>query len=302
MRAANLDERFDRTGGAAIVIDYGTPGNPTENITIVQGGNPAVKPETADTVTAGIVYRPQWLPGADLSVDWFDTSLKNAIQAYTAQQIVTACYQQGNTDQCANISRNPDGTIFIVNQTYQNIAKAAVGGVDIESGYTHGMHLLGGGAETSPGVLSPADLMSNTTTSSNGVETEFAGDVGTLGLPNWKVTAYLQYANGPFTHLLRGALHRRRQAERHRQSQRSGTSPTTTCRPSRTTTCACPTTSPWEAARVQLYGVINNIFDKAPPIAPSYVALSQCADPDQPEPVRRAGTAVYGGSQTPVVT
>jgi len=25
---------------------------------------------------------------------------------------------------------------------------------------------------------------------------------------------------------------------------------------------------------VQLYGVINNIFDKAPPLAPSYVGLS----------------------------
>ena len=95
VRAANLDERFDRTGGAASVIDYGTAGNPTENITIVQGGNPAVKPETADTVTAGIIYRPQWLSGADLSVDWFDTSLKNAIQAYTAQQIVRCLLPAG---------------------------------------------------------------------------------------------------------------------------------------------------------------------------------------------------------------
>ncbi|MGH8217450.1 MAG: TonB-dependent receptor domain-containing protein [Steroidobacteraceae bacterium] len=72
VRAANLDERFDRTGGAASVIDYGTPGNPTENITIVQGGNPSVKPEVADTVTGGFLYSPHWLSGADASVDWFD--------------------------------------------------------------------------------------------------------------------------------------------------------------------------------------------------------------------------------------
>ncbi|MGC1459446.1 MAG: TonB-dependent receptor [Steroidobacteraceae bacterium] len=272
VRAANLDERFDRTGGAAVVTDYGSPGNPVESITIVQGGNPAVKPETADTVTAGIVYRPQWLPGADFTVDWFDTSLKNAIQAYTAQQIVSACYQQGNTDQCANITRNPDGTIFIVNQTYQNIAKAAVRGVDFESSYTHGVHLLGGGAESISVRAFAADLMSNTTTSSNGVETEFAGDVGTSGLPNWKVTAYVQYTNGPFSTFFEGRFIDGGKLN------------------------ATYNLTGWDVAnnhvgsvtyydmrvsydidvgssKVQLYGVINNIFDKAPPIVPAYNGL-----------------------------
>ncbi|HTV79975.1 MAG TPA: TonB-dependent receptor [Steroidobacteraceae bacterium] len=273
VRAANLDERFDRTGGASSVIDYGVAGNPTENITIVQGGNPAVKPETADTVTAGVVYRPQWLSGADLSVDWFDTSLKDAIQAYTAQQIVTACYQQHITDQCANITRNPDGTIFIVNQTYQNIAKAEVGGVDVETGYMHGVHLLGGGPEILSGRAFVSYLKTNSTTSSNGVKTEFAGDVGTMGLPSWKATAYLQYANGPFTAFFEGRF-----IDGGKLS-------------------ATYNLTGWDVARnhvpsvtyydlrlsydiqvgpttVQLYGVVNNLFDKAPPLAPSYVALS----------------------------
>jgi iron complex outermembrane receptor protein len=272
VRAANLDERFDRTGGAATVIDYGTPGNPTENITIVQGGNPAVKPETADTVTAGVVYRPRFLPGADLSVDWFDTSLKNAIQAYTAQQIVSACYQQNNTDQCANITRNPDGTIFIVNQTYQNIAKAEVGGVDIESGYMHSIHLLGG-AETLSGRAFASYLRTNSTTSSNGVKTEDAGDVGTLGLPQWKLTAYLQYANGPFTTFFEGRfidggklsatynLNGWDVANNH--------VPSVTYYDMRVSYDI-----PVGSSTLQLYGVINNIFDKAPPLAPSYVGLS----------------------------
>jgi iron complex outermembrane receptor protein len=273
VRAANLDERFDRTGGAATVIDYGMPGNPTENITIVQGGNPAVKPETADTVTAGIVYRPQWLPGADLSIDWFDTSLKNAIQAYTAQQIVSACYQQGNTDQCANISRNPDGTIFIVNQTYQNIAKAAVRGIDFESGYTHGLHLLGGGPETISVRAFASDLKSNTTTSSNGVETETAGDVGTLGLPTWKLTAYVQYANGPFTTFFEGRF-----IDGGKLSATynlNGWDVANNHVPSVTYyDMRMSYDIPVGSSTVQLYGVINNIFDKAPPLAPSYVGLS----------------------------
>ncbi|HEV2703317.1 MAG TPA: TonB-dependent receptor [Steroidobacteraceae bacterium] len=273
VRAANLDERFDRTGGAASVIDYGRTGNPPESITIVQGGNPAVKPETADTVTAGLVYRPSYLPGADLSVDWFDTSLKNAIQAYTAQQIVTACYQQGNTDQCANISHNPDGSIFIVNQTYQNISKAEVGGVDIETGYTHSLHLLGGGAETLSGRAFASYLRTNSQTSSTGVKTEDAGDVGTLGLPQWKLTAYLQYANGPFSTFFEG-----------RFIDGGKLSATDNLTGWDVANNHVPSVTYYDmrlsydivmgGSTVQLYAVVNNLFDKTPPLAPSYVGLS----------------------------
>lgn len=273
VRAANLDERFDRTGGAAAVIDYGTPGNPTENITIVQGGNPDVKPEIADTVTAGVVYRPQWLSGSDFSVDWFDVSLKDAIQAYTAQQIVSACYQQHNTDQCANITRNPDGTIFIINQTYQNVAKAAVGGVDVEAGYTHALKLLGGGAESLTGRAFASYLSTNSVTSSNGVKTEYAGDVGTMGLPALKVTTYLQYANGPFTTFFEarfiggGKLSATYNLDGWDVADNHVGSVTYY-------DMRVSYDLHMGSSIVQLYGVVNNIFDKAPPIVPSYVALS----------------------------
>ncbi|HEY4214294.1 MAG TPA: TonB-dependent receptor [Steroidobacteraceae bacterium] len=272
VRAANLDERFDRTGGAATVIDYGRAGNPTENITIVQGGNPAVKPETADTVTAGIVYRPHWLPGADFSIDWFDVSLKDAIQAYTAQQIVTACYQQNNTDQCANISHNPDGSIFIVNQTFQNVAKAAVRGIDFEGGYTHGVHLFGGGTESLSGRLFASYLASNEQVSSTGVRTEYAGDVGFSGLPSWKVTAYVQYANGPFTTFFEGRfIDGGKLNATYNLTQidvANNHVPSVTYFDMRASYDI-----PVGSGTLQLYGVVNNLFDKAPPLAPAYVAL-----------------------------
>jgi iron complex outermembrane recepter protein len=268
VRAANLDERFDRTGGAANVIDYGRAGNPPETITIVQGGNPAVKPETADTVTAGIVYRPHWLPGADMSVDWFDVSLKDAIQAYTAQQIVSACYQQNNTDQCANISHNPDGSIFIVNQTYQNIAKAAVRGIDFEGGYSHAIRLLGGGSESLSGRLFASYLASNEQTSSTGVRTEFAGDVGFSGLPTWKVTAYLQYANGPFTTFFEGRFLDGGKLN-YMYNLNGAWDVANNHVPSVTYFDAriAYDITVGSGGILQLYAVVNNLFDKTPPIA-----------------------------------
>ncbi len=272
VRAANLDERFDRTGGAATVIDYGRAGNPTENITIVQGGNPSVQPETADTMTGGIVFHPHWLSGADMSVDWFETKLKNAITAFTAQQIVQQCYQQNNQDQCANISHNPDGSIFIVNQTYQNISKAGVAGIDIEGGYSHGLHLLGGGAESVTGRLFASYLKSNTTTSATGVETEFAGDVGVMSLPKWKATAYVQYNNGPFSVFAEsrfidgGKINALYNVSGWDVSNNHV--PSVTYYDMRLTYDIAIGSS-----TLQLFGVVNNISDKPPPIVPAWNAL-----------------------------
>src|SRR6185369_5016122 len=84
-RAANISERFDRTGGfTAPINDRVTPlptgwTNPTA-VTTVIGGNPNLTPEEANTFTAGVVYRPNWLPGFDVSVDWLRVSLKGAIE------------------------------------------------------------------------------------------------------------------------------------------------------------------------------------------------------------------------------
>ncbi len=82
-RAANIAERFDRTGGFTGPINDPTapPGWIQGTlVTTVSGGNPLVDPEEADTFTAGIVYQPQWLPGLDMSVDWVSVSLEGAIE------------------------------------------------------------------------------------------------------------------------------------------------------------------------------------------------------------------------------
>ncbi|MCC7463730.1 MAG: TonB-dependent receptor [Gammaproteobacteria bacterium] len=205
VRAANLGERFDRTGGAANITDFGLAGNPTYPITVVQGGNPNVSPEKADTVTVGAVYRPGWLSGLSLSVDWLSVTLKGSIESFTAQQIINACYQQGNADQCRFIERNPsDNRIFIVNQSVQNVSEAKISGIDIEAAYTRRIDLFGGG-ETLGARLFVTYLGENSTTGSTGIKTDRAGETGnyqtitSVGLPEWKATAHLNYTRGPFS-------------------------------------------------------------------------------------------------------
>ncbi len=44
-----------------------------------QGGNPDLEPETAETWTAGLDYRPAWSRGTRLSLTYFDTDFQNRI-------------------------------------------------------------------------------------------------------------------------------------------------------------------------------------------------------------------------------
>ena len=198
VRAANIDERFDRTGGFASVIDRKNGGTSTAGVTTVTGGNPNLNPEKADTYTYGVVYRPTWLSGFDMSVDWLSVSLSGQIAALTPQNIVDGCYVNGDADQCANITRDAgtDALVFI-NSSYQNLNKTKISGLDVEMGYSHRVTIVGGDERLGLRLFS-SYLADYKRTSSAGVVTDVRGDVGSQ-LLKWKATAMLNYGNGPFS-------------------------------------------------------------------------------------------------------
>jgi iron complex outermembrane receptor protein len=288
VRAANLGERFDRTGGIATITDFGMPGNPTYPVTIVQGGNPNVQPEKADTFTVGAVYRPSWLGGLDVSVDWLSVSLKGSIESFTAQQIINACYQQGNTDQCQFIDRSgPNGTIFIVNQTVQNVSKAKISGIDFEVGYAHRVTILGGGEMLAARVFA-SYLGENSTTSSNGVKTDHAGETGSYatttstGLPKWKLTANLNYVRGPFSAFLQARFIDSGLLDA--TYNKNGVWDVADNSVASVTYLDARLSYKFEvgSGSVEVYANGNNLTDRAPPVAPYYSAFS--ASPSQYNP------------------
>lgn len=203
VRAANLSERFDRTGGATSVTDPRT--GDTVNVTIVSGGNPEVKPEVADTYTVGFVYRPRWFEGFDFSADWLRVSLDDSIESFATQSIVNACFIDNDPTQCANIQLDPvTDAIFIVNQSFQNVSKARISGIDFEMGYGRPVTLLGGGERIGMRIFA-SYLDENSTTSAAGIKTDRAGQIGNVisvqnytALPQWKATANVSYTRGPF--------------------------------------------------------------------------------------------------------
>ncbi|WP_176593765.1 TonB-dependent receptor domain-containing protein [Sphingobium sp. EM0848] len=134
IRAPNLSELFQ--GGATLnqTVDDPVTGTSYSSRTVSQG-NPDLKPERADTRSFGIVYRPAWLRGLSLSVDYFDIKIDGAIASLIAQRVIDKC-QQGITAQCGFITRgSPAGPITSILLVPQNINAERTRGVDIEGTY-----------------------------------------------------------------------------------------------------------------------------------------------------------------------
>jgi outer membrane receptor protein involved in Fe transport len=273
VRAANLGERFDRTGGAVSVRDPRKPtSSPNVPVTVLQGGNPEVDPEKADTYTAGFVYRPRWLEGFDLSADWLSVNLEGSIEQFGAQDIVNACYVQNNPDQCKNITLDPSGEFALINQTYQNVSKAKISGIDLEMGYSTPFELLGAGGRLSARLFG-SYLRENSTTSSTGVTTDRAGQVNLFALPKKKATANLSYSRGPFV----GFLQLRYIGPGIYDTQNGiGVNNWVVADNSIGSISYLDTRLSWRMevsdTRVELYAAGTNLLDRDPPIIASYSA------------------------------
>jgi outer membrane receptor protein involved in Fe transport len=108
----------------------------------VTGGNPNLKPESASTYSIGAVLTPkQFLPGASLTVDYFNTKITNVIQKLGEDNILKSCALTGDATICGLVHRAPGtgslylGTNGFVTDTTQNIGFLKTSGIDIGANY-----------------------------------------------------------------------------------------------------------------------------------------------------------------------
>jgi iron complex outermembrane receptor protein len=145
IRAPNLSELFGpKTTGFGILNDPARNGLQTNPVTI-SGSNPNLVPEVADTKTAGFVVRPSvdnFLSRLQLSLDYFDISIKEAIGTLGAQTIATRCYQ-GATEFCGLITRDANGVITQIVDVQQNVNQLITRGTDLELEYAQPLGALG---------------------------------------------------------------------------------------------------------------------------------------------------------------
>lgn len=210
VRAGNLSERFDKTGGAATVDDPRTP-DVTEalNVTIFSGGNPAIRPEKADTFTAGVVFQPDFLPGLSASVDWYRVRMTDAIGQVGTQQVVNNCLGSNIQEFCDLVTLDANNMPILVGNLFVNIAESEVEGVDAEIAYRSNLRLFGGEESISARVFGA--WLINRSDSSQSQGANYAGHTGfrqsdgiAFSYPDFKATGNITYRNGPFSTFLQG--------------------------------------------------------------------------------------------------
>ncbi|MBS0461447.1 MAG: TonB-dependent receptor [Proteobacteria bacterium] len=104
---------------------------PPIEVDTISTSNATLKPETTSTLTAGVLFSPRWLPGLDVSVDWYRIKLRNAIADPGGQWYIDACYLHGDPNACARIARYPDGTLQYVTTSERNLfGRLQTDGVD----------------------------------------------------------------------------------------------------------------------------------------------------------------------------
>ena len=109
----------------------------------IVGGNPNLDPETADVVTAGIVWTPTFasaLEGLSVTVDYFNIAIDDAIQSVGADVILNNCYQKSASERsnCDQITRNANFLITSIRDTETNIGAFNTSGIDFALRYSRG--------------------------------------------------------------------------------------------------------------------------------------------------------------------
>jgi len=117
---------------------YGNIGpNPANQYQGLFGGNPNLKPEVADTWTAGAVIQPRFIPGLALTADYFNIEVKKVIGTLGFDQIVNGCMGFGGIPQdpalCAFVHRGPSGSLWLGTNSFVVLTNVNTQGVGLKT-------------------------------------------------------------------------------------------------------------------------------------------------------------------------
>ncbi|MBW6522758.1 TonB-dependent receptor [Sphingomonas sp. RHCKR47] len=198
-RAANCVALINGLGGNPAT--FTAQNNPDANIFIPGSvsGNPDLAAEVARTWTAGVVLRPDFVPGLSIAVDWYNINLRGAINnpdGGAANSIAELCVDQPTLDNpfCAQITRR-QGSGYINGYTIRpaNVSAFRTAGAELNVAYrfttaragTFDLRLVGGYLDKLEQVATPGAQVEN--------------NVDQIFRPRWNATFSPTWINGPLT-------------------------------------------------------------------------------------------------------
>lgn len=235
------------------------------------GGNPELKEEESKTFTVGSVFSIPGINGLNFAVDYFQVEVDDAITSVSANQMLSDCFGglDAGSSSCRAIVRLPNGQIDDVRSTLQNIGSLKARGLDFQGDYNFDLpsswSIGGGGAEMSVTLLANWLFERSMQVIANQDKVDCAGVMGSgcgggtgnFMIPDFKLNLSTAYRSGPLSLRLQG-----------RMIDKFDLYPGTTAAVSESPRMWYVDTSVSYdiTEHVQVYGGVDNIADRQPPI------------------------------------
>ena len=280
---------------------FGSVTNPWNNgitnpTTITTGGDVNLKPEKADTWTTGIVLAPKSgaLEGLQLSADWYQIKINQVIVGppfgIGAQNIVNECFA-GVQAFCSLVGGAGTANITSVDNNAANLGAFLTRGIDFEGDYTLPLDRVSKDLGGNLGFRVLASYLYDMIIDAGfgAPAFNYAGQSGPTGAfggfntsPKWQGNAYLTYSTGPFT----GTVQVRYVGPgKFEEITAVGGVAVGPGDPGYSTTninsinnnhvpsavyvnLSASYKLPFHDQGLEVFGTVNNLFDKNPPIAP----------------------------------
>ena len=171
----------------------------TSTVLVESSGNPNLKPEVANTLTLGAVYRPAWLPGFNIAIDYFKLAMDNAIGTLSGSNssVQRECEASNGISPLCALSDRPlpfsdRSAANFPTRAYArqlNVATLNTHGIDIELNYS---------TAVAGGIFSLRSLLSyqpkNVTVNFRGsTPLDRAGASDGRGQPRYRTTSFIRY-------------------------------------------------------------------------------------------------------------
>ncbi len=261
IRAPNFSE-LAATGAASFfpVIDLN---GEAVTVAVPTNPNPFLRPEIAKTLTVGLGYQPSWAGNLRISVDYFDIKIDGAITTLTAQQIINGC-GGGQADLCSRLVRDGAGKLTRVINGRFNAQTLQTNGVDIEVAYSLPLERIAAKMDGKLGFRGSASYTDSYESRLLGQVIQSAGVI----FPHWNATGAITYSNDSWDLQLSGQY--------VGSVQYNGTPGSS--QPIGLNVDRFPDRFYLDASfqhqlvpGVQIFGNIENLLDKDPPIIPTFV-------------------------------
>lgn len=130
---APSDPIFQSCSAAGVPAGYQQLGN---TILTTVGGNSALQPEDADTLTVGVVWEPSFVPGLSLTLDYWEIELEDSIQQIPGSEKLAICYNTGDLSHpfCGPDHHTRDsltGEVNFLSAQPSNVGAETASGVDL---------------------------------------------------------------------------------------------------------------------------------------------------------------------------